>query len=61
MRWIIIIVLVLVLLVAIGPRASYDGRASPLDDALSLLITLAETGAPTAARATSGEAEPGLQ
>jgi hypothetical protein len=38
MEWIIVIVLVLVLLAAIGPRAGYYGTASPLYDVLSLLI-----------------------
>jgi hypothetical protein len=41
MEWIIIIVLVLVLLAAIGPRAGYYGTASPLFDVLSLLIFIA--------------------
>ncbi len=41
MDWIIIIVLVLVLLAAIGPRAGYYGTTSPLYDVLSLLILLA--------------------
>jgi hypothetical protein len=41
MEWIIVVVLVLVLLAAIGPRAGYYGTASPLYDILSLLIVLA--------------------
>ena len=41
MEWIIIVVLVLVLLAAIGPRAGYYGTASPLYDILSLLILIA--------------------
>ena len=41
MEWIIVIVLVLVLLAAIGPRAGYYGTASPLYDILSLLIFIA--------------------
>jgi hypothetical protein len=41
MEWIIVVVLVLVLLAAIGPRAGYYGTASPLYDVLSLLILIA--------------------
>jgi hypothetical protein len=41
MEWIIVIVLVLVLLAAVGPRAGYYGTASPLFDVLSLLILVA--------------------
>lgn len=41
MEWIIIVVLVIVLLAAIGPRAGYYGTASPLYDILSLLIVIA--------------------
>ena len=40
MEWIIVIVLVLVLLAAVGPRAGYYGTASPLLDVLSLLILI---------------------
>lgn len=38
MEWIIAIVLIVLLLAAIGPRAGYYGTASPLYDVLSLLI-----------------------
>lgn len=41
MEWIIVIVLVVLLLAAIGPRAGYYGAASPLYDILSLLIVIA--------------------
>ena len=41
MEWIIVIVLVLVLLAAVGPRAGYYGTASPLYDVLSLLVLIA--------------------
>jgi hypothetical protein len=41
MEWIIVIVLVVVLLAALAPRAGYYGTASPLYDVLSLLIALA--------------------
>ena len=40
MEWIIVIVLVVLLLAAIGPRAGYYGTASPLYDVLSLLILI---------------------
>lgn len=40
MEWIIVIVLVVLLLAAVGPRAGYYGTASPLYDVLSLLILL---------------------
>jgi len=40
MEWIIVIVLVLLLLAAVGPRAGYYGTASPLYDVLSLLILI---------------------
>jgi hypothetical protein len=38
MEWIIVIVLVVLLLGAVGPRAGYYGTASPIFDVLSLLI-----------------------
>ena len=41
MEWIILIVLVLLLLAAVGPRAGYYGTASPLYDVLSLIILIA--------------------
>lgn len=41
MEWIILIVLVILLLGAIGPRAGYYGTASPLFDVLSLVIAIA--------------------
>ncbi|HSK93360.1 MAG TPA: hypothetical protein VLA76_04805 [Candidatus Angelobacter sp.] len=40
MDWIIVIVLIVLLLAAIGPRAGYYGTASPLYDVLSLLILI---------------------
>lgn len=40
MEWIIVIVLVVLLLAAVGPRAGYYGTASPLYDILSLLILI---------------------
>ena len=40
MEWIIVIVLVLLLLGAVGPRAGYYGTASPLYDVLSLLVLI---------------------
>jgi hypothetical protein len=39
-EWIILIVLVVVLLAAVGPRAGYYGTASPVYDVLSLLILI---------------------
>lgn len=41
MEWIIVIVLVVVLLAALAPRAGYYGTASPIYDVLSLLVALA--------------------
>lgn len=41
MEWVIVIVLVLLLLAAFGPRAGYYGTASPLYDILSFLILIA--------------------
>jgi hypothetical protein len=41
MEWIILIVLVVLLLGAVGPRAGYYGTASPIWDVLSLIIGIA--------------------
>ncbi len=41
MEWIIIVVLVVLLLASLGPRAGYYGSASILIDILSLLIVIA--------------------
>ncbi len=41
MEWIILIVLIILLLGAVGPRAGYYGTASPLWDVLSLIIAIA--------------------
>jgi hypothetical protein len=38
MEWIILIVLVVLLLAAVGPRAGYYGTASPVWDVLSLIV-----------------------
>ena len=40
MEWIIVIVLIVLLLAAVGPRAGYYGTASPIYDVLSLLILI---------------------
>ena len=40
-EWIILIVLVVLLLAAIGPRAGYYGTASPLWDIISLIVFIA--------------------
>ncbi len=40
MEWIILIVLIVLLLAAVGPRAGYYGTASPIFDVLSLLILI---------------------
>jgi hypothetical protein len=39
-EWIIVIVLIVLLLAAVGPRAGYYGTASPIYDVLSLLILI---------------------
>jgi hypothetical protein len=39
-EWIILIILVVLLLAAVGPRAGYYGTASPVLDVLSLLIVI---------------------
>lgn len=41
MEWIILVVLIVLLLAAVGPRAGYYGTASPLFDVLSLIIVIA--------------------
>jgi hypothetical protein len=41
MEWIILIVLIVLLLAAVGPRAGYYGTASPLWDVLSAIIAIA--------------------
>ena len=41
MEWIILIVLVVLLLAAVGPRAGYYGTASPIWDVLSLIVGIA--------------------
>ena len=41
MEWIILIVLVVLLLGAVGPRAGYYGTANPIWDVLSLIIGIA--------------------
>ena len=41
MEWIILIVLIVLLLGAVGPRAGYYGTASPLWDVLSAIIAIA--------------------
>jgi hypothetical protein len=41
MEWIIVIVLVVLLLAAVGPRAGYYGTASPVWDVLSLIVGIA--------------------
>ena len=40
MEWIILVVLIVLLLAAVGPRAGYYGTASPLFDVLSLIIVI---------------------
>ena len=40
MEWIIVIVLIVLLLGSVGPRAGYYGTASPVFDVLSLLILI---------------------
>jgi hypothetical protein len=40
MEWIILVVLVVLLLAAVGPRAGYYGTASPVFDLLSLIIVV---------------------
>jgi hypothetical protein len=40
MEWIILIVLVVLLLAAIGPRAGYYGTANPIWDVLSLILVI---------------------
>jgi hypothetical protein len=40
-EWVILIVLVVLLLAALGPRGGYYGTASPLWDVLSLIIGIA--------------------
>jgi hypothetical protein len=40
-EWIILIVLIVLLLGAVGPRAGYYGTASPVWDVLSLIIFIA--------------------
>ncbi len=40
MEWIIVILLVVLLLASVGPRAGYYGTASPLYDILSLLLLI---------------------
>jgi hypothetical protein len=40
-EWIILIVLIVLLLGAFGPRAGYYGTASPVWDVLSLIIFIA--------------------
>jgi hypothetical protein len=41
MEWIILIVLIVLLLAAVGPRAGYYGTASPLWDVLSAIVAIA--------------------
>ena len=41
MEWIIVIVLVVLLLAAVGPRAGWYGAASGMFDILSLLVLIA--------------------
>jgi hypothetical protein len=40
-EWIILIVLIVLLLAAVGPRAGYYGTVSPLWDVLSFIIFIA--------------------
>lgn len=40
MEWIIVIVLIVLLLASVGPRAGYYGTSSPVFDVLSLLILI---------------------